>query len=307
MIALTSSFRRPAEIERLLDCICAQTVPCAAVVIADNDGESPLAELVRNYSARPGSLKTVYLPNPGNPGCGGGLKAGEELILEQFGTANYIWVLDDDAVPEPDCLEKLLEAFSQEAAGMAVPAYHSDCTGKPLLVVDPPAQRRKIKKLPYENQLAVLPPRFRVHWATGVCQLVSMEAVQKLGVHRTDFWMQGEDIEYSHRISMALGVVAVRDCIVGHSRTGNPPPPSESEHARSFLALLQNLSYMAFHIPQGLRRFLLTWALSLGRYFRTFPNHPQWLVLAWMASLAGSVQGRPAGLPPGPAIRDRVH
>jgi len=310
IIALTVTFRRPAEIERLIACLGAQTVRCAAHVIVDNAGESSLRETLRAYQSSLGSvLELVYIPNPGNPGVGAGLKAGEEWISRKFEPANYIWVLDDDAVPEPDCLEQLLGGISEQGAGMATPAFHKNQAGEPLLVVDPhsnPLTSRRIKKLSCREQIEVLLPYFPAYWATGVCQLVSLDAIRKMGFYRTDFWMQGEDIEYSHRIAMALGVVVVRDCAVGHYKVGELPKVSEPAHARSFLALIQNLAYMAFHTRYGLRCFLGSWISSVMRYFRTFYRHPGWFVLALVASFGGAVLGRPAGLSPGPAIRSRL-
>jgi len=310
VIVLTVTFCRPAEIERLIACLGTQTVRCTAHVIVDNAGESPLRETLRAHQSCLGSaLEMVYIPNLGNPGVGAGLKAGEELILKRFERANYIWVLDDDAVLEPDCLEQLLGGMSDQGAGMATPAFHKNHVGEPLLVVDPhpnPLTSRRIKKLSYREQIEVLPPYFSAYWATGVCQLVSLDAIQKMGFYRTDFWMQGEDIEYSHRIAMTMGVVVVRDCTVGHYKMVNLPQISGAAHARSFLALIQNLAYMTFHTRYGLRCFLGSWISSVLRYFRTFHSHPGWFVLALVASFGGAVLGRPAGLPPGPAIRSRL-
>jgi hypothetical protein len=72
-----------------------------------------------------------------------------------------------------------------------------------------------------------------------------------------------------------------------------------------FLALLQNLSYLAFHSPHSahLRRYLPG---NFVRYLRTEGFAPGNLADVWNAFRLGSLRGLPAGHESGHALRHRA-
>ncbi|HEY2341440.1 MAG TPA: glycosyltransferase, partial [Chthoniobacteraceae bacterium] len=114
--AVTATYRRRRELERLIGSLERSHVPLCGLVVVDNAGDAAIRErtersLIPNAYFRPGS----------NLGCGGGLAAGEQLALEKFGPElTHFWILDDDAVVEPDTLGILL---SEMAAGNADAAH----------------------------------------------------------------------------------------------------------------------------------------------------------------------------------------
>jgi hypothetical protein len=88
-----------------------------------------------------------------------------------------------------------------------------------------------------------------------------------------------------------------------------PPPPhadtSRLSHHLKFLALLQNLSYLAFHSPHSahLRRYL---AGNFKRYARTEGLSPGTLWDGWCAFYQGALCRQPAGTPAGARLRERA-
>ena len=142
-------------------------------------------------------------------------------------------------------------------------------------------------------------------WATGACMLYARRAFETCGLFREDFWMLGEDLEFSMRVAAAAGGVFTADAIVPHL----PPPPhpatSRVSHRLKFLALLQNLSYLAFHSPHSahLRRYL---AGNFKRYVRTEGFSPGTLWDGWCAFYEGAVCRQPAGTPAGARLRERA-
>jgi hypothetical protein len=89
-----------------------------------------------------------------------------------------------------------------------------------------------------------------------------------------------------------------------------PPPPVDPEshfigHRLKFLALLQNLSYLAFHSPYSghLRRYL---AGNFKRFLRTEGCTAGTLRDGWSAFWQGAICGKPAGTVEGAALRERV-
>ena len=111
-------------------------------------------------------------------------------------------------------------------------------------------------------------------WAQGICLLATREVIAEAGFHRDDFWVRGEDLEYSLRLTARKPGVWVPGAVVKHL------PPTEDPHTRSqgeylkHCAMLQNIANIAMRLPHGRRilwtlpsnllRFLRTWGLSAG-------------------------------------------
>ncbi len=101
------------------------------------------------------------------------------------------------------------------------------------------------------------------------------------------------------------GGVFASDIAVPHL----PPAPGDPRtaavaHRGKFLALLQNLSYLAFHAPQSahLRSYLPG---NFRRYLRTEGWKPGNLRDAAAAFWLGAVRAQPAGTPSGAKLRER--
>ncbi len=136
--------------------------------------------------------------------------------------------------------------------------------------------------------------------------LYTRHALEEAGLFREDFWMLGEDLDLSMRVAAQMGGVFTARAAVTHL----PPPPNDPEkhiigHRLKFLALLQNLSFLAFHSPHSghLHRYL---AGNFKRYLRTEGCAIGTLHNGWSAFWLGAIRGKPAGTAEGLALRERV-
>lgn len=273
VVVLVATYRRAEELRRLGGCLEAQTVPVARVVVADN-ADDPATRAVTGAFRIP----ATYLPMGANLGCGAGLRAAEDL-LAGGDTGTHWWILDDDAVPPPDALEKLLEALVRGGAGMAVPLL-TDRAGRVWGFPEPAdrEQQRLFRRTtdPAEVARVLGSGPQACFWTTGACQLVTVEAARKAGLHRGDFWMLGEDLDFSMRVSRSSGAVFRADVVVPHL-----PPEAAGDGTAGragyakFCALLQNLAYLAFwnrgsahmvrYLPGNFRRFFRDEGWGPGR------------------------------------------
>src|SRR5437016_7225267 len=98
--ALIATYRRPRELQRLLQSLT-QVRGLAAVIVVDNEGSDVVRAMIEQ--TYPGAR---YV-NPGsNAGCGGGLKLAEEHALRMPGqNFTHLLILDDDAVLPPEMVE----------------------------------------------------------------------------------------------------------------------------------------------------------------------------------------------------------
>jgi GT2 family glycosyltransferase len=129
-------------------------------------------------------------------------------------------------------------------------------------------------------------------WTQGISLLVSRRAIDALGLHRPDFWVRGEDLEFSLRITAKYRGVFVPTVEVKHL----PPPESgkastDGEYLKH-AALVQNVAFIglrlahgrriAWTVPSNVVRFITNWGL------RAVPD-------ALRAVWRGAIRGEPAG------------
>lgn len=298
--ALIATYRRPWELERLLQSLT-QVSGLSAVIVVDNEGSAELRERIEK--AYPGAQ---YV-NPGsNLGCGGGLKLAEERAL-QLTEANltHVLILDDDAVLPPDGITALAEAMEREHADLAYPLV-TDERGRvgwlPGLQHRLPGPADTFDGTPEEFRASLgAEPRDFI-WAQGICLLVARAALERHGTHRDDFWVRGEDLEFSLRFTVQSRGILVPAVTVQHL----PPPENtalsrEAEYLKH-CALVQNIAFIGFRLPHG-RRIAWTILGTLRRFFRLWP----WSSLtdATAALWRGAIQGEPAGTGTGRTFRAR--
>jgi len=140
---------------------------------------------------------------PDNTGGAGGFSHGLELAIERG--ADLVWLMDDDGLPEPDCLKLLLEREDLDFWGPAV-----------LAAQDP---TRLCFPIRLPGGTAVVHDMTSVERAavdgliTGVVipfngVLVTRELVERIGYPRAEFFIWGDDVEYLWRAEEAGARIA---------------------------------------------------------------------------------------------------
>jgi len=206
--AFVVTFRRPLLLRANLRAIVSQTRKPDAVIIINNDPENGVYRLIADEFADVGVVNLAE-----NLGSGGGFARALHIVSE-CGYA-WGWLLDDDSIPEPETLGRLLAVATSmkregRAIGMAAPVQVSSRGrfGGALWrerVVPAPAVQRNGEQ-PFPIDLA--------YWA-GL--LVHRSVVARIGYPRTDFFRCYADYEYCLRLRRAaMEIVAVPQSRVSH-------------------------------------------------------------------------------------------
>lgn len=297
VVAVVVTWRRERELDRLLASLEVSSVPLTGCVVMDHAGTVPESAAARGFPIR-------IIADLSNPGPGAGWANGTRWAREIFGETDILY-LDDDVVLPPATLEILLR---EKCGARAICPLLEDASGRLWGFPEPvdPGQRRRIREAetPADALRLLGPGTHQFCWATGACLLVDSQA--KAGLHREDFWMLGEDLEYSMRL--ASGGEAVFTCLASVPHL--PPAPADPKAAREadyrkFCSLLQNLSYLALHS----RHSAHLWRYLPGNYRRFFRTHGRGagaLADAWDCLWQGAVRGRPAGHRAGARLRERI-
>ncbi|MBJ7258353.1 MAG: glycosyltransferase family 2 protein [Chthoniobacterales bacterium] len=299
--AVIATYRRDRELGRLIEALKAGTLPPARIDVAD----SADSEETRGLCARMGAR---WIPLPINRGPGPAWNAAIAAALADD-SVTHLLVLDDDVVPPADALETMLRVAGGTGSGAVAPLLFDEKGAlwgfpEPQEPALRPAIRRVTDKASALAALGGDPHPFC--WATGACILYRRDVFDRCGMFREDFWMLGEDLHFSMRAARTAGGVFTAQVAVAHFS----PPPCDPRgaalgHRQKFLALLQNLSYLAFRSPDSahLRSYLPG---NFRRYLRTegwkAANAQDAATAFWL----GAVLGHPAGTASGAKLRERA-
>lgn len=299
--AAIATFRRDKELARLLAALAGNLTPVGPVCVADNASSATTASVCTSAGAE-------WLPRPANIGPGAAWNAAVAAALKDP-AVTHVLVLDDDVVPPANSVGVMLEVMQSTDAGAVAPLLYDD---KGMLWGFPEprevALRAAIRRVTdaASASAAMGNAAHPFCWATGACMLYRRDVFEKCGQFREDFWMLGEDLEFSMRAAAATGGFFTARVAVPHL----PPPATDGSSAAvanraKFLALLQNLSFLSFHsphsahlmsyLPGNFRRYLRTEGCSVGNWHD-----------AASAFWHGAVRGQPAGTSSGARIRERA-
>lgn len=295
VVVLTATYRRAAHLERMLASLEPGAVRLAVLVI-DNADDPATAAVVEKARERMEIDRIV----PGeNLSCGGGLALGEKAALERYGDRmTHLWMMDDDIQVAPGTLSRLVAAMTEEGAALACPliTYPDGRIGwfPGLLEKGPFDALRKGRVVTPEAYLEKFGPKpVPFSWATGVSLLVTRETLEETGLHRTDFWLRGEDFEFSLRISARHKAIFVPDTRITHYCFSGPyTPEAIAMERKKQVAMLRNVAYIGGRLPHG-RRIFRTLPGNLWRHCKNWGvgGLPEGLRAYWQ----GGVAGHPAG------------
>ncbi|WP_407290789.1 dTDP-4-dehydrorhamnose reductase [Stutzerimonas zhaodongensis] len=212
--AVVLSYKRKDLLKRCLDGIHAQTRPCAGIIVVDNASNDGTDQMLLQ-SELP-NLKVYVLSH--NTGASGGFSAGFRLAYQQG--ADFIWMMDDDVIPEPDALEQLMQGGERLAERKQPYAYLlSMAYTESGLLTNVPRVDERTNSIDYENwpallDIGVIP----VRPATYVSILVPRSSLAQHGLPLAPMFMWGDDTEFTMRISQNVPGYLVAASKVLHLR-----------------------------------------------------------------------------------------
>jgi GT2 family glycosyltransferase len=257
-----------------LDSFLAQRGVETEILLVDNASADGSGERLRQR------YPTVsYLQIDENLGYSGGNNRGIEWALDRG--AEWVLVVNNDTVAEPDCLRLLLAATTGEARLAAV---------APLIVrYDDPDRVwfaggrfdrvravgvHRHENAPVESALRDVPRGEDAMWRpctflTGCCLLLRATALREVGLFRAEFFAYEEDLELSYRLSQAgwkLGWVPAARITHRVPPLGTEPTPNQI-----FLRDRNRQRTVRLHYAPGWRLAFALWfwptrLIHLARY-----------------------------------------
>lgn len=191
--AVVVTYNRLELLRQCVEALRAQTTACD-ILIVDNASTDGTAQWLT-------SQPDLHYRNTGsNLGGAGGFNHGMRWAVEA--DYDYVWVMDDDTLPQPDALEKLLEADSVLEgnygwlSSVALWTDGSECK----------MNRQKLKKSFYEYSPLMKYGLVQAEQATFVSLFLRSETIRRFGLPIKEYYIWGDDLEYTRRIAVRGGL-----------------------------------------------------------------------------------------------------
>jgi rhamnopyranosyl-N-acetylglucosaminyl-diphospho-decaprenol beta-1,3/1,4-galactofuranosyltransferase len=285
--AVVVTFNRLELLQRLVGRLT-EVDELAEVVVVDNASTDGTGEWLRTTAAADARVVPHLLDR--NRGGAGGFHEGLKLAVDRG--ADLAWLMDDDGLPDPDCLDLLLAHAGALDFWGPVVVDEAD-PGRLVFPIRLPGGTRVVRDTGSVAQAAtdgllrevVIP-------FNGV--LVTRELAQRIGYPREEFFIWGDDHEYRLRAERAGARIAtvaaarVRHPSVGElgtpmmrGRTTYNHSPSDLKHY--CMARNNTLNLRDY---RGWPHVLMFWVKTLWFYSLTRPD-PRRIGLSLRAVVAG--------------------
>ena len=201
--------------ELLCECIEAllnQDYKNINIILVDNASTDGTEKHINKYLKN----KNIYYFNTGeNIGGAGGFNYGIKKAYE-IG-CDYIWLMDDDCIVKNDSLNKLLDA------DLELNGDYGFLSSKVLWTDNSVCQMniQKYTKDCKENIDLFNKGIIKTYYATFVSFFIKKEVVKNVGLPIKEFFIWGDDVEYSNRISKEYNNYVVSTSVVIHKTASN--------------------------------------------------------------------------------------
>jgi rhamnopyranosyl-N-acetylglucosaminyl-diphospho-decaprenol beta-1,3/1,4-galactofuranosyltransferase len=209
------TFNRADLLGRMLDGLAAQTQRPDVVIVVDNASTDHTREVLDAHGASAGlDIQRIHLER--NTGGSGGFRAGVRAAYDQG--FDRIWLVDDDVVPAPDCLEVLMgqdeacvTAVREDTRGHLVEKAATDFDLSRPWSVRP---KRASVETAYGERSA-MPARVEIDVVAFEGFLVRREVVAAVGLPDDSFFIFYDDVDFALRARRAgYHIWAVRDAVL---------------------------------------------------------------------------------------------
>lgn len=207
------TYNRIKMLKKCLEHALGQSAAPSALVIVDNcstDGTAEyLDELVHNPT---NDIPILLYHEPDNVGGAGGFHDGLKIAVEQT-KAKWFLLIDDDAILDFDCMEKMDPAKARHRA--AIYACSVYCRGE----LELPHRQNRRGVIPEEKYKK---NEFLCTRTTFCGSMYARKLVQKIGYPLKEYFLWFDDTEYSLRAAKYTPVVVRTAATLQH---GDPDQP----------------------------------------------------------------------------------
>lgn len=263
IIAVVVTYNRLQLLKRNLDCL-RQNKPLTSIVVVNNGSTDGTSE----WLAEQPDIKVL---SQANVGGAGGFYTGIQYAFQSG--ADWIWCMDDDVFPRPDCLERLLRYASDPHIGMLAPRR----------LLEGQIYTNDFQQYDLENPFASLYKKKLskqiVNTAVEICgtafegPFIRREVVEKIGLPNKDLFIFCDDTDYCLRtVKAGYKILYVPEALMDKQKFFSDDTWAVRNQKKKWKRFYQvrNSTYLNHHYGQN-------WAV---RYLRGFNGMLGYLLVA---------------------------
>ena len=204
--AVVVTFNRLILLKKVIESLNGQTVKLDTIIVVDNGS----TDGTREWLSKEMALKVIRQENIGGSG---GFYTGIKYAYEHG--FDWIWCMDDDVYPRPDCLRNLLE-HDRDMVGILCPkrTQGGNDIGREVIKMNLANPFSGIGKILLED----ISDKDRVVEIEGMSfegPLIKREVVEKIGYPEKGFFLFYDDTDYSYRaVSEGYKVLHIPNAIL---------------------------------------------------------------------------------------------
>lgn len=248
-----------------------QTYRLSKIYIVNNCSTDGTGEYLAQYDNNP-LFEIITLDK--NIGGAGGFSTGIRKAVTDH--CQWVWVMDDDTIPDEHALMRLMAATELKAQTGFVCSKVVWTDGKPHVMNRANAVNHETELFNTYSTPEV--PAFLIESATFVSTLINADAVMEVGLPIKEFFIWADDIEYTQRISRnGFSGFYVDNSIALHHTTENYAPRIDTAPvavAWKFYYQARNLTFMKSRYKDKVSLFFST--INMYRsYMRLIRKRPR--------------------------------
>ena len=200
--AIVVTYNRKELLQECLKAILEQQHSVDRIILIDNNSTDNTYETLQKNSFIENE-KIIYKKLDKNIGGAGGFYEGFKLA-QNYNT-DYLWIMDDDTIPTKSCLKELIDAVNvlqdEKVSYLASSIY-----GANNEVMNVPSVNIEPSENGYADWYRYLDKGIiKIKEATFVSLLINNNAVKKIGFPVKDYFIWGDDTEYTLRLNKYYG------------------------------------------------------------------------------------------------------
>lgn len=197
--AVIVTYNRLEMLKKCLDAVLSQTYKSLDIVVVDNASTDGTDKYIKGLDNK----RIIYINTGKNSGGAGGFYRGiKEAYIKG---AKWIWIMDDDVIPQANALEELMNALKVVKPHKT--SFLASCVYSPNgeAMNTPGVDLRSKNGYPFWYEY-LDKGLVKLNAATFVSILVNADAVEKFGLPCSNFFIWGDDTEYTKRLYRNFGL-----------------------------------------------------------------------------------------------------
>lgn len=212
VMAVVVTYNRKELLEECVKALLNQDYKNCDILIVDNASTDGTREHIKEILKND---KIKYVNTGINLGGAGGFNFGIKQAYKL--NYDYFWLMDDDTIVKENSLQELIEAanvLNNNFGYLSSSVLWKD--GKPCIM-----NKQKITKYWYDKSELLQKSLIQTYYSTFVSFFVRKEVVREVGLPIKEFFIWGDDVEYSNRISKKYNCYMVGKSQVIHKTKDN--------------------------------------------------------------------------------------